>query len=62
MKALSKAKNCRDWELSVSVGKNPTTGKYEREYRRVHGMSKREAQAALDAFKDELRRQHRSMQ
>ena len=60
VKALSKSKNCRDWELSVSVGKNPTTGKYEREYKRVHGMTKTEALAALDAFKDELRRQFAS--
>jgi len=62
VKPLSKSKNCRDWELSVSVGKNPETGKYERAYRRVHGMNKTEALAALDAFKDELRAQFGSAQ
>lgn len=60
VKALTSAKNCRDWELSVGIGKNPETGRYERAYKRVHGCTKTEAYKALDGFKDELRAQFAS--
>ena len=44
---------CRYWQLRVSVGKNPHTGKYQTKTRRVRGTYT-EAVHALDAFKQEL--------
>lgn len=35
------------WELVVSAGLDPTTGRYRREIRRIKTTSKREAKAAL---------------
>lgn len=52
MEKKTRAK-CRYWQLRVSVGKNPHTGKYQTKTRRVRGTYT-EAVHALDAFKFEL--------
>lgn len=44
---------CRRWQLRVSVGKNPHTGKYQVKTRRLTGTYT-EAVHALDEFKSEL--------
>lgn len=44
---------CRKWQIRVSIGKNPYTGKYETKTRRVSGTYTN-AIEALDLFKNEL--------
>lgn len=44
---------CRKWQLRVSLGKNPRTGKYQTKVKTFHG-SYREATAALRDFIDAL--------
>lgn len=44
---------CRKWMLSVSLGKDPVSGKYIRKSRRFNGTYS-DAQAALQEFSDQL--------
>lgn len=46
-------RRCRKWQLRVSVGKNPYSGKYETKTRVIHGTYT-EANNALSDFKAEL--------
>ncbi|MGI6216877.1 MAG: tyrosine-type recombinase/integrase [Coriobacteriales bacterium] len=43
------------WDVQISFGKNPVTGKYEKASKRVHGTK-----ADARRVRDELRRQHES--